>query len=415
MLKEPSHLQLRVMGGDGRPVPGAHVWAIGAAMVHGITGPEGQVSLTLAGDTPDTVQAVHVCPVRGYWPVRTRVSRTGGAEQVIEVPALADALENFPDWAHTGWGVQAMRLHQLPPTYRGHGIKIALLDSGVNTAHPDLKDTVQTGHDFTASDGGGTWRSDLTGHGTWCAGIIAAADNRTGIASEAEVHALKLFPGGHVSDLLQAMDYCVSHDIDIAQISPAYTMPSQLVAWKLLDAHAVGITLIAPAGDTAGPVTPIAALPGVLSVGAIAHTGTSPHTSIQMPPWAGPYPAPFTPTGPGVDLVAPGAAIITTALGDGYTPADGTTIAAAHVTGLAALLLAHHDHLRTQNIPRTPARANHLHTLLRTACRPLPYAAPARSGAGIADAPTALGIFASWQPSPPVERLHAAAGPYPRP
>ncbi|MFD9624047.1 S8 family serine peptidase [Streptomyces virginiae] len=417
MLEEPGHLTLRVMGSDGRPVPDAHVWAIGGAVVHGITGPEGQVSLTLAGDTPDTLQAIHVRPVSGYWPVRTSAPHMGGGETVIEVPALADTLENFPDQAHTGWGVQAMRLHQIPPTYRGHGIKIALLDSGVNTAHPDLKSTVQTGHDFTTTDGSDTWRSDLTGHGTWCAGVIAAADNRTGIASEAEIHALKLFPGGHVSDLLQAMDYCIGHDIDIAQISLAYTVPSQLVAWKLLDAHAAGITLIAPAGDTAGPVNQPAALPGVLSVGAIAHTGTSPHTShTQMqPPWPGPHPAPFTPTGPGVDLVAPGAAVITTALGDGYTPADGTTIAAAHVTGLAALLLAHHDHLRTHALPRTAARADHLHTLLRTACRPLPYADPARSGAGIADAPTALGIFASWRPESPVERLHTSAGSYPRP
>jgi subtilisin family serine protease len=122
---------------------------------------------------------------------------------------------------------------------------------------------------------------------------------------------------------------------------------------------------------------------------------SSPLTAVQ-PPWPGPYPAPFTPTGPGVDLVAPGAAVITTALGDGYAAVDGTAIAAAHVTGLAALLLAHHDHLRTQAVPRTAARADLLYLLLRTACRPLPGADP-RLGAGIADAPTALGIPASWQ------------------
>lgn len=289
----------------------------------------------------------------------------------------------------------------------------------MNTAHPDLKDTVRYGHDFTGS-GNGTWGMDVTGRGTWCAGIIAAADNRagiTGIAAEAELHALKLFPGGHVSDLLQAIDYCVAHDIDVAQVSLAYQAPSQLVAWKLLDAHAAGITVIAPAGDTTGPVAHPAALPGVLAVGAIAHTGTypagSPLAAVE-PPWPGPYPAPFTPAGPGVDLVAPGAAVITTGLGDGYTPADGTAIAASHVTGLAALLLAHHDHLRTQAVPRTRARADRLHTLLRTACRPLPGADPARTGAGIADAPTALGIPTTWQQDYRGEHLYAAAGAYPR-
>ncbi|MFF3061455.1 S8 family serine peptidase [Streptomyces sp. NPDC057909] len=419
-LEEPEQLTLRVKGSDGKTVAGAHVWAIGTGgPVHGTTGTDGRVTMTLAADTPETLQALYVRPVAGYWPARTGTPQpTDNGEAVVTVQALADTFEGFPGKALTGWGAQAMRLNQIPPTYRGHGIKIALLDSGVNTAHPDLKDTVNHGHDFTATVGGGdgTWKVDATGHGTWCAGVIAAADNRTGItgiASEAELHALKLFPGGHVSDLLRAVDYCVTHDIDIAQISLAYPVPSQLAAWKLADAHAAGITVIAPAGNTAAPVTHPATLPGVLAVGAIAHTGThpasSPLTAVQ-PPWPGPYPAPFTPAGQGVDLVAPGAAVITTALGDGYTPVDGTAIAAAHVTGLAALLLAHHDHLRTQVMPRIPARADHLYTLLRTACRPLPDADP-RLGAGIADAPTALGIPASWQPD---YRTHAAAGPYPQ-
>ncbi|MFF3662836.1 S8 family serine peptidase [Streptomyces olivochromogenes] len=404
-LQEPQQFILRVMGSDGDGVAGAHVWVIGTGgPVHGVTGRDGRVSLTLAADTPETLQALYVRPPSGYWPARTSIPRpAAGGEAVVQVQALSDTFEGFPGRALTGWGVQAMRLHQIPPTYRGHGIKIALLDSGVNTDHPDLKDTIRHGHDFTGPDG--TWGVDACGHGTWCAGIIAAADNRTGItgiAAEAELHALKLFPGGHLSDLIAAVDYLITRDFDIAQLSLAYAVPSQLAAWKLADAHTAGITLIAPAGDTAGPLTHPATLPGVLSVGALAHTGTYPPNSplaAVQPPWPGPYPAPFTPTGPGVDLIAPGAAVITTALGDGYTAVDGTAIAAAHVTGLAALLLAHHDQLRTQIMPRTATRADHLYRLLRTACRPLPGADP-RTGAGIADAPTALGIPTSWQADP---------------
>ncbi|MEV7239404.1 S8 family serine peptidase [Streptomyces sp. NPDC051020] len=416
-LEEPEHLTLRVVGSDGDAVAGAHVWAIGTGgPVHGVTGQDGRVTMTLAADTPETLQALYVRPVADYWPARTGTPQPAdNGEAVVTVQALSDTFEGFPGKALTGWGAQAMRLNQIPPTYRGHGIKIALLDSGVNTAHPDLKDPVQHGHDFTGA-GNGTWGLDVTGHGTRCAGIIAAADNNAGIAgiaAEAEVHALKLFPGGHLSDLLEAVDYCITHDIDIAQISLAYPVQSQLAAWKLADAHAAGTTVIAPAGDTAGPLTQLATLPGVLAVGAIAHTGTypvsSPLTWVQ-PPWpAGPYPAPFTPTGPGVDLVAPGAAVITTSLGDGYAAVDGTAIAAAHVTGLAALLLAHHDHLRTQAVPRTAARADLLYLLVRTACRPLPGADP-RLGAGIADAPTALGIPASWQQA----EQYTPAGPHQR-
>ncbi|MER7820059.1 S8 family serine peptidase [Streptomyces sp. NPDC096153] len=419
-LEEPEQLTLRVVGSDGEAVAGAHVWAIGTGSpVHGVTGTDGRATLTLATDTPETLQALYVRPVSGYWPARTGrpLPADSGQETVVEVQALSDTFEGFPGRALTGWGIQAMRLHQIPPTYRGHGIKIALMDSGVNTAHPDLKNSVKHGHDFTGA-GNGTWGHDATGHGTRCAGIIAAADNNagiTGIAAEAEVHALKLFPGGHLSDLIEAVDYCITHDIDVAQLNLAYSTPSQLMAWKLADAHAAGTMIIAPAGDTAGPLTQPATLPGILAVGAIAHTGTHPASSPLtggQPPWPGPYPAPFTPTAPGVDLVAPGAAVITTSLGDGYTVADGTAIAAAHVTGLAALLLAHHDHLRTQTMPRIPARADLLYTLLRTACRPLPDADP-RQGAGIADAPTALGIPHAWQQDYRTEQMPAAARPSP--
>ncbi|PWI05968.1 hypothetical protein DIZ27_36010 [Streptomyces sp. NWU339] len=67
-----------------------------------------------------------------------------------------------------------MRLNQLPPTYRGHGTKIALLDSGVGSSHPDLKSAVSTGYDFTTGSER-TWNADTTGHGTWCTGVTAAA------------------------------------------------------------------------------------------------------------------------------------------------------------------------------------------------------------------------------------------------
>jgi hypothetical protein len=84
--------------------------------------------------------------------------------------------------------------------------------------------------------------------------------------------------------------------------------------------------------------------------------------------------------------------------------------------GLAALLLAHHDHLRAQAAPRTPTRTDHLHTLLRLACRPLPVADPARQGAGLVDAPTALGVPLplTWQPEPATEQMRVATSPYPR-
>ena len=150
----------------------------------------------------------------------------------------------------------------------------------------------------------------------------------------------------------------------------ARPQPSQLLAFKLLDARAAGITCIAGAGDTGTTTAFPASHPTVIAVGALAHTGTTPpdhQAGHRQPAWPGPY----TPA---------------------FTPADGTALAAAHVTGLAALLLAHHDHLRTHPQPRSATRVDQLHALLHTSCRPLPTTDPARTGAGLPDAPTALGL-----------------------
>lgn len=405
-LQEPPRVTVRVTS-RGQGVPDAQVWATGTgATAYAVTGADGRAELVLPADTPATLRSLYVRPAGDHWPVRTGRpfpddDTLSGAEVEVVVRSLAETFEGFPDRPLTGWGWQAMRLHEIPPTYRGHGVSVALLDSGVDTAHPDLKDTVRSGADFTPAADDAGWRTDATGHGTRCAGIVAAADNRTGvtgIAADATVHALKLFPGGRVADLLRAVDHCISHDIDVAQINVTYDQPSQLAAWKLMDAHAAGIAVIAPAGDTSGALSPLAALPTVLAAGALAHTGTYPPDSpaaATQPPWPGPYPAPFTPTGPGVDLTAPGTAIVTTALGATYTVAEGTAIAAAHLTGLAALLLAHHEQLRATPHARGAARTDQLMALLRGASRPLPVTEPLRLGAGLPDAPTALGLAAS--------------------
>ncbi|MFE0628543.1 S8 family serine peptidase [Streptomyces sp. NPDC058864] len=405
-LQEPLCITVRVTS-RGQGVADAQVWATGTgSTAYAVTGTDGRARLVLPADTPATVRSLYVRPAGDHWPVRTGRPFTDedtltGAEVEVVVRSLAETFEGFPDRPLTGWGWQAMRLHEIPPTYRGHGVSVALLDSGVDTAHPDLKDTVRSGADFTPAADDAGWRTDATGHGTRCAGIVAAADNRTGvtgIAADAAVHALKLFPGGRVADLLRAVDHCIAHDIDVAQINVTYDQPSQLAAWKLMDAHAAGVAVIAPAGDTAGALSPLAALPTVLAAGALAHTGTYPPDSpaaAAQPPWPGPYPAPFTPTGPGVDLTAPGTAVVTTALGAGYTVAEGTAIAAAHLTGLAALVLAHHEHLRAAPQPRGAARTDRLMSLLRGASRPLPVTEQLRVGAGLPDAPTALGLGTS--------------------
>jgi subtilisin family serine protease len=293
-------------------------------------------------------------------------------------------------------------------------VRIALLDSGIATSHPELKSRVAAGMDVSAGSDG-SWDVDATGHGTWCAGVIAGEQDgggMTGIAADAELHSLKLFPGGYTSDLISAMDYCISAGIDIAQINLTTGVSSQLATWKLHEAYSRGVACIAGAGDHAGPVAFPASVPAVLAVGAIGRSGQCPpgsiaasyETSAHTPD--GYFVPPFTAFGGGaggVDLCAPGIAILATAAPDGCTMADGTGMAAAHITGLAALVLAHHSDFREVFRNRDAGRVDRLFSVLRASCTPMQVDDPRRTGAGMPDARRALsltfdpGALAGWQ------------------
>lgn len=414
---QPDRLTIVVRDTEQRPIPAAAVYLHGPWPGYAITDTDGRAALTVPAGCLQSTTTLIVAPTTGHWSTvigAPQLSSTN--DNLITVAPLSATFDDFPNRPIVSWGAQALQVSQLPPTYRGHGVKIALIDSGIDAAHPELTGRITHGAKFGAKliNDPASWSVDPLGSGTACAGIIAAADNDravTGLAVDGQLHAVKVTPGGALSNLLQAIDYCITERIDIAQINVTIPMGSALLAAKLADARNAGVAVIAPAGDTFGPVTSPAALPAVLAVGAIGRLGTHPADSIHAAHLAAPtfsptgrsawqqrqtdypadgeLPATFSPTGPGIDLVAPGVAILTTTLG-GYTVRDGTALAAAHITALAALVLAHHDDFQHAHQQRGPDRIDHLHRLLIASCRPL--GDPARTGAGIPDARRALGI-----------------------
>ncbi|MFF4761773.1 S8 family serine peptidase, partial [Streptomyces sp. NPDC001292] len=230
-----------------------------------------------------------------------------------------------------------------------------------------------------------------------------------GIAVDAELDVCQVMPDGHFSDLIAALDHCIEREVDIAHIQVATPYPSTLVSRKFADAAAAGIACIAPAGDTGGPVAFPASLPTVFSVGALGAFGTYPpdtspatHYGPQLTP-EGLFAAPFGCHGPAVNAAAPGVSVLSCAPRDGYTVLDGTGTASAHVAGLAALVLAHHEDFHGQLLPRGPGRVQHLFEIIGASCRPL--AAPgtldaARTGRGLPDALIALGLAPGMQLAP---------------
>ncbi|MED7828667.1 S8 family serine peptidase [Streptomyces chiangmaiensis] len=412
-LEQPTEVSLRVCDPDGEPLAGAAVFLIGATWPsQGITAAEGTVTITLATDTEQSIQSLYIRPRGGYtdrWIHRPELSAT--QENLVTLTPLAKVYPGLEERQQYGWGQQAMHLDRLPPTFRAFGIKISVIGTGVSIDHPDLKQRVRSGIDLVRGTTEG-WAHDPIGSGTHAAGIIAGADTGKGIigiAVDAEIDVCQVMPDGHFSDLIAALDHCIQGDADIAHIQVATPYPSTLVSRKLADANAAGVACIAPAGDTGGPIAFPASLPTVFAVGALGAFGTYPpdtsqstHYGPQLTP-EGLFAAPFSCYGPGIDAAAPGVAVLSCAPQGGYAALDGTGTASAHVAGLAALVLAHHEDFHGQLLPRGPGRVQHLFEIIAASCRPL--AAPgtmdaARIGRGLPDALVALGLAPGVQLAP---------------
>lgn len=386
--------------GDDRPVPGASVFVYGSVFpVQGVTGADGRVTVTLLNDTADTIRGVIVKPASGYWSrsiTRPRLDPAG-----VNRIAVRPLAETHPDLAARellGWGQRMMRLDQIPADYRGQGVRIAIIDSGSATTHPDLAE-LRLGRDVQ-SDRAEAWNEDGIGHGSHCAGIICGSSrNGTGVrgfAPDAEVHTVKVFPRGHFSDIAAALDHCMAQEVDVINLSLGSDAGSDILAQRFVKAKSLGIACIVAAGNSGGPVLFPARMPEVLAVSAMGLWGEFPEDSHHASQSAdrtrtsGPFSAAFTCFGPEIGVVGPGVAILSSVPPDGFAAMDGTSMAAPHVTGLAALVLAHHPAFKTTHAARNAARVDMLFRILKESAQPMDFGDRNRTGAGLPDAVRAL-------------------------
>ncbi|NHN48741.1 S8 family serine peptidase [Halostella sp. JP-L12] len=223
----------------------------------------------------------------------------------------------------------------------GENVSVAVLDTGVDDSHPDLRDAVTHQVDFT---GEGT-TDDPHGHGTHVAGIVAgdgsASDGTyTGVAPNASVLNLRVIGSdgyGSRSDVIDAMEYAVDRTgADVISVSlggPVYENDPYYDAVR----YAVdnGVTVVVAAGndgrDGYGTVLSPGVVPAALTVGASDNEDDLASFSSRGPtPGVGVKP----------DLVAPGVGVASAKAGsDGYVGYSGTSMATPAVSGMAALLL----------------------------------------------------------------------------
>lgn len=416
---------ISVLGKDGAPQADAEVSLFGSMLpASGVTDANGQVTLSLFGETRESVRGLYVKPKADYWSFYQRDPDISSDEaNVVGLRALSDwpSLAGFPRQRAYGWGQKAMRLDQLPGNYRGQGVKIAIIDSGAATTHANLRG-IKAGFDVlnkkTNPDG---WDQDTLGHGSHCAGVIAAADIASGIrgfAPDAEVHACKLFPGGQISQLIDALEYCIDKQIDVVNLSLGGAEVSEALEQQIVRAKRAGIACIVAAGNSGGAVQYPASSPNVLAVAAVGKLDEFPADSYhaqtldQNVDAYGYFTAKFSCFGPQVAVCGPGVAITSCVPPNNFAAWDGTSMATPHITGLAALTLAHHPDFQTpQYKARGAERVERLFQLIRASAHRVSLGDQSRTGFGLPDVLVAVGLQtqASQQPAQAVAPQQAAA------
>jgi len=404
------NVAIAVKDEHGQQVANAHVYLYGRqSSKDAVTDGQGRVHLTLFGETGEGLRALYVEPETDYWNlVITSPQLDPAKDNVVTLKSFDQTFPNFPNQQEVGWGEQAMKLDRLPSSYTGTGARVAVIDSGAATTHRDIQ-TVKEGYDIT-QENDHTWNQDTVFHGTHCTGIIAGVNDDQGIrgfAPEAEVFALKILPGGQFSSLIEALERCIELQIDVTNLSIGSDQPSQLVEQSIQKAKAQGVACIVAAGNSSGPVQYPGSSPNVLTVAAIGKQGTFPPDSkhatqvftSQGNPFTaeGYFSAMFSCFGPRVDVCAPGVAILSSVPPNNYAMWDGTSMATPHVTGLAALILAHHPDFQGQGpyAKRDERRVDRLFQILKQSAQPLALGDPSRVGAGLPDAMAALGLSPS--------------------
>ncbi len=216
-------------------------------------------------------------------------------------------------------------------------VVVAVIDSGIDLAHPEFAGRLQAGFDYVDWD---SVPQDQYGHGTHVSGIIAAAGNNgLGVAGSAwniqlaPLRALDRTGVGTASNIALAVQAAANRRVDVINLSLALSGPSTTVQNAIIAASNNNIVLVAATGNDSlpgqlpAPVSYPAAYPEVIAVAATTRWEDR---------------AAYSNGGPQVELAAPGGEasdpVFSTSLGGGYAMLHGTSIATAHVSGAAALL-----------------------------------------------------------------------------
>jgi subtilisin family serine protease len=232
---------------------------------------------------------------------------------------------------NVGWEITAFNLPAAWKYSQGEGVKVAVIDSGVDLDHPDLIENLIPGKNFVDPT---KPPEDDCGHGTHVTGIICAKNSDTGMVGVAPkckvmpVKALDKKGAGDLRTVAEAIHWSADQGVDFITMSLGSPLPVQQIRKAIQYAVSKGVVIFCAAGN-AGKTREIfypAAYPETIGVGAIDENFKR---------------ANFSCTGPDLDFLAPGVRILSTVPDNWYALMSGTSQANPFVVGVAAMLLSY--------------------------------------------------------------------------
>jgi serine protease len=200
------------------------------------------------------------------------------------------------------WGIGAVKAHEAwaASGNKGAGVRVLVLDTGIDAQHPSLKANFEKGQDFTGQSDGSDF-TDKVGHGTHCSGTIAGVEDASGFSGVAPE--AKLLMGRVCSEqgcsnisIAQGINWGIQENVDVISMSLGgiWSTPAERTAVAAADA--AGVTIVAASGNEGtSKVSYPAALPTVIAVGAV-------NNKLEK--------ADFSQWGPELTIVAPGVDVI---------------------------------------------------------------------------------------------------------
>ena len=275
----------------------------------------------------------------GYRDAVLHLTEGAGAERDMAATRPVTAV----DESQLTWGIQAVRAAE--SSFTGRGVRVAVLDTGVDKSHPDLRVRIKATRSFVP----GETAADINGHGTHCIGTVGgplkpSGAPRYGVAPRAELYAGKVLggPNGRGTDgwIIAGIAWAVEMGCRVVSMSlGAPTRPGEPFrrAYEVVARRAMarGTLIVAAAGNDSrrpgliAPVSSPANCPSIVAVGALDR-------ALRVAPFSN---RGINPSGGQVDLAGPGVDVLSAGIGSQrYRRLSGTSMATPHVAGVTALL-----------------------------------------------------------------------------